>query len=57
MAVTRCSYLRLQGDDDPVDAVEVGFRQMACGQTAAVRVLGVLGMLDDGEADWKARLR
>ena len=46
-----------QGDNDPLDAVEVGFRQMGTGQAAPVRVLGVLGMLDDGEADWKARAR
>ena len=44
-----------KGDGDPVDAVEFGARQMASGSVAPVRVLGVLGMIDDGEADWKVR--
>mmetsp|Transcript_13013 Transcript_13013/g.42906 ORF Transcript_13013/g.42906 Transcript_13013/m.42906 type:complete len:312 (-) Transcript_13013:167-1102(-) len=42
-----------KGDDDPLDVVEVGARQMVSGQVARVKVLGVLGMIDDGETDWK----
>ena len=42
-----------KGDDDPLDMVEVGCRQMKCGQVAEVKVLGVLAMIDDGETDWK----
>ena len=42
-----------KGDNDPLDAVEFGYRPMATGQVAAVKVLGVLAMLDDGETDWK----
>ena len=41
------------GDDDPLDAVEFGYRAMPTGSVAAVKVLGVLAMLDDGETDWK----
>lgn len=41
------------GDDDPLDVVEVGARQMKSGEVARVKVLGVLGMIDDGETDWK----
>lgn len=37
----------------PTTDHQVGFRQMACGQVAAVKVLGVLAMIDDGETDWK----
>lgn len=42
-----------KGDDDPLDMVEIGCRQMKCGQVAEVKVLGVLAMIDDGETDWK----
>jgi inorganic pyrophosphatase len=42
-----------RGDNDPLDVVEVGARQMATGECVAVKVLGVLGMIDDGETDWK----
>ena len=44
-----------RGDNDPLDAVEFGFRPMPCGGVAPVKVLGVLAMIDDGETDWKAR--
>ena len=44
-----------KGDNDPLDAVEVGYRQMASGHVAPVKVLGVLAMIDDGETDWKVR--
>jgi inorganic pyrophosphatase len=42
-----------RGDNDPLDVVEVGARRMKTGECAPVRVLGVLGMIDDGETDWK----
>jgi inorganic pyrophosphatase len=42
-----------RGDNDPLDVVEVGARQMKTGEVVAVKVLGVLGMIDDGETDWK----
>ncbi len=47
-ADTRC-----RGDNDPLDAVEFGYRAMGTGACAPVKVLGVLAMIDDGEADWK----
>ncbi len=47
-ADTRC-----HGDNDPLDAVEFGYRQLRTGSVSAVKVLGVLAMIDDGEADWK----
>ena len=43
-----------RGDNDPLDVVEVGVRQMKTGEVQPVKVLGVLGMIDDGETDWKA---
>lgn len=41
------------GDNDPVDCVEIGAMQMRVGGISAVKVLGVLGLIDDGETDWK----
>lgn len=42
-----------KGDGDPLDAVEVGAKQMTTGEVAPVKVLGVLAMIDEGETDWK----
>lgn len=41
------------GDNDPVDCCEIGFRVAKRGDVLAVKVLGTLAMIDDGEADWK----
>lgn len=41
------------GDNDPLDGVEIGMRQMRVGGVAPVKVLGILGMIDDGQMDWK----
>ena len=42
------------GDNDPVDVVEVGSRVASCGEIYPVKMLGILGMIDEGEMDWKA---
>jgi len=41
------------GDNDPIDCVEIGATQLRVGAIAAVKVLGLLGLIDDGETDWK----
>lgn len=41
------------GDNDPVDVVEVGSRVAEMGAIYPVKVLGILGMIDEGEMDWK----
>merc|ERR1711988_328647 len=41
------------GDNDPLDVCEIGLRIIPTGEVKAVKVLGVLCMIDDGEADWK----
>mmetsp|Transcript_110243 Transcript_110243/g.321057 ORF Transcript_110243/g.321057 Transcript_110243/m.321057 type:complete len:320 (+) Transcript_110243:44-1003(+) len=41
------------GDNDPLDVCEIGLRICEVGEVRAVKVLGVLCMIDDGEADWK----
>ncbi|CCD13066.1 unnamed protein product [Trypanosoma congolense IL3000] len=43
----------VKGDNDPVDVVEIGMTQFEVGQVTAVKVLGVLGMIDEGQMDWK----
>merc|ERR1719335_401023 len=45
--------LKCNGDDDPVDVVEIGSETLAQGTVAAVKPLGALAMIDDGELDWK----
>lgn len=41
------------GDGDPVDIVELSLEPLTVGAVVAVRVLGVLGLIDEGETDWK----
>jgi len=43
----------LKGDDDPVDVVEISGRKTPRGQIVPIKVLSVLGLIDEGEADWK----
>merc|ERR1719161_2884852 len=45
--------LKCNGDNDPVDVVEIGSKVMEQGTVAAVKPLGALAMIDDGELDWK----
>merc|ERR1719310_1651300 len=41
------------GDNDPIDAVEIGYKMLRTGSVTKVKVLGCLAMIDDGETDWK----
>eukprot|EP01083_Nonionella_stella_P056170 148088_1 len=41
------------GDNDPLDVIEFGTKQLATGSVTAVKILGVLSLLDSGETDWK----
>jgi len=41
------------GDNDPIDAMEIGYRMLRTGSVTKVKVLGCLAMIDDGETDWK----
>ena len=43
----------MQGDNDPVDVVEIGSKALATGSVHPVKPLAVLAMIDDGELDWK----
>jgi inorganic pyrophosphatase len=42
-----------RGDNDPLDVCEIGARIVPSGSVRPVKVLGVLCMIDEGEADWK----
>ncbi len=44
---------KTQGDNDPVDVVEIGSNTLEQGGVYRVKVLGVFAMIDDGELDWK----
>ena len=41
------------GDNDPTDVIDFSDRTPTAGEVYTVKVLGALGMLDDGELDWK----
>ncbi|KAJ1629744.1 inorganic pyrophosphatase [Pavlovales sp. CCMP2436] len=41
------------GDNDPIDAVEVGTLQLRSGEVRKVKVLGAIAMIEGGEVDWK----
>lgn len=45
--------LKVFGDDDPIDVVEIGSQAIASGSVVPVKPLGVIAMIDDGELDWK----
>ena len=41
------------GDNDPVDVCEIGTTLHATGSVVPVKIVGVLGLIDEGETDWK----
>lgn len=45
--------LKVFGDDDPIDVVEIGSKALGMGSVTEVKALGVIAMIDDGELDWK----
>ena len=45
--------MHLQGDNDPVDVVEIGSETLSTGSIHPVKPLAILAMIDDGELDWK----
>lgn len=42
-----------QGDNDPLDVVEIGSATAKSGGVYKVKPLAGLGLVDDGELDWK----
>jgi inorganic pyrophosphatase len=43
----------MYGDGDPIDIVEISDVPIQTGRVCEVKVLGVLGLIDQGETDWK----
>ena len=41
------------GDNDPLDVCEIGTSLHATGSIVPVKIVGVLGLIDEGETDWK----
>ena len=44
---------KANGDNDPLDVIEIGEQVGYTGQIKQVKVLGVMALLDEGETDWK----
>ncbi|KAI8078813.1 inorganic diphosphatase [Halteromyces radiatus] len=42
-----------KGDNDPIDVIEIGDQVGETGQVKQVKLLGVFGLIDQGETDWK----
>lgn len=47
------SLIDALGDNDPIDVIEVGKRIKETGEVYHAKILGAVGLLDEGEADWK----
>lgn len=47
------SFTGFPGDNDPVDAFDVGQDTGSVGQIKQVKILGGLAVVDGGETDWK----
>lgn len=41
------------GDNDPLDVIDISNVKKEIGEIYAAKVLGCLGLIDDGECDWK----
>jgi inorganic pyrophosphatase len=44
---------KAKGDGDPIDACDISSIECQVGDVIDVKILGVWGMIDDGETDWK----
>jgi len=43
----------LGGDSDPIDVVELSQEPIGCGEVVPLKLLGLAGLIDEGETDWK----
>lgn len=43
----------LPGDNDPLDVIELGCESLPCGTVSQIKMVGALGLIDEGECDWK----
>lgn len=47
------SRTKTKGDNDPIDAIEIGDRIIPSGEVYQAKILGAIAMIDGGECDWK----
>ncbi|CAF0934041.1 unnamed protein product [Didymodactylos carnosus] len=47
------SDTKTTGDNDPLDVCEIGTKLHSTGSIVPVKIVGVLGLIDEGETDWK----
>jgi len=50
---TKNEMTQLPGDNDPIDVIELSPEPIAMGEVTHLKVISVVGMIDEGETDWK----
>ncbi len=50
-------YMGYKGDNDPLDAVELGFEPLERGSVTYCQLVGAIGLIDQDEIDWKILLK
>ena len=48
-----CDKLNLSGDGDPLDVIDVSDIKAKIGDIIKIKVIGIMPLIDEGEADWK----
>jgi inorganic pyrophosphatase len=48
-----CDKLNLPGDGDPIDVIDVSHIKSNIGDIIQIKILGIMPLIDNGEADWK----
>ncbi|KAK2150358.1 hypothetical protein LSH36_409g02056 [Paralvinella palmiformis] len=46
-------HTQQNGDNDPIDVCEIGFKAQKRGSVIKVKALGIMALIDEGETDWK----
>ena len=47
------NFINKYGDNDPLDVIDIGDSKSTIGMVYKVKILGILGMIDQDELDWK----
>lgn len=47
------THTGFHGDNDPIDVCELGSKVLRRGEVVQVKILGIVGLVDEGETDWK----
>ena len=50
---TRTKKTNKGGDNDPIDVIEISQSPLKRGNVHTLKVISVLGLIDEGELDWK----